>query len=73
MRDELSALYLLLNKFITRTGFDPEADGFILIARVCSGLEATLDAHLQRIEQLERRTRRTGRRTERSPRPAQPA
>lgn len=54
MRDELTALYLVLNTFATRTGCDPEAIG-PLLARVCQGLDATLDAHMQRIEQLEAR------------------
>lgn len=54
MRDELTALYLVLNTLATRTGCDPDAIG-PLLARVCQGLDATLDAQLQRIEQLETR------------------
>lgn len=54
MRDELSALYQLLHALSTRGGLDLEASQE-LIARACSGLEATLDAHLQRIVQLEAR------------------
>lgn len=54
MRDELSALYQLLNTLCKHAGLDPDAAD-VLIARTCSGLEATLDAHLQRITQLEAR------------------
>lgn len=54
MRDELTALYLVLNTFATRTNCDPDAID-PLLARICQGLDATLDAQLQRIEQLETR------------------
>lgn len=54
MRDELTALYLVLNTLAIRTGCDPNAIEPYL-ARICQGLEATLDAQLQRIEQLESR------------------
>lgn len=54
MRDELSALYQLLNTLTKHAGLDADAAD-ALIARVCAGLDATLDAQLQRIAQLERR------------------
>jgi hypothetical protein len=54
MRDEIIALYCLLQGFVSNDNRDAE-DAFALIDRICYGLSATLDAHLQRTEQLEAR------------------
>jgi hypothetical protein len=52
MRDELSALNRALRALAALLGDDPAA-----YTEIALGLDATLDAHLQRIEQLERRCR----------------